>query len=113
MPLVSMIVPVYNAEKTVDRCVNSILNQTYKDFELILLDDGSTDASGAVCDACAEKDARIRVVHKEKSGSLIPAIRELPWQRGNICSFLTVTTGSHRKPQAYLCVRPQSINVIW
>lgn len=68
MPSVSIIVPVYNAEKTIDRCVNSVLNQTYTDFELILLDDGSTDGSGQICDACAGKDARIRVQHKENTG---------------------------------------------
>lgn len=68
MPPVSIIVPVYNAEKTIDRCVNSVLNQTYTDFELILLDDGSTDGSGQICDACAGKDVRIRVQHKENTG---------------------------------------------
>lgn len=88
MPLVSMIVPVYNAEKTVDRCVSSILNQTYKDFELILLDDGSTDASGAVCDACAEKDARIRVVHKENSGVSDTRNQGIAMAEGEYLQFL-------------------------
>lgn len=68
MPSVSIIVPVYNAEKTIERCVNSILNQTYKDFELLLLDDGSTDGSGMICDDFAKKDVRVRVCHKENSG---------------------------------------------
>ena len=68
MPLVSIIIPIYNAEKTIERCINSILNQTYKDFELLLLDDGSTDTSGLICDSFAEKDMRIRVFHKENSG---------------------------------------------
>ncbi len=68
MPLVSIIVPVHNAEKTIDRCITSILNQTYKDFELILLNDGSTDDSGIICDAYAGKDKRVRVLHKENSG---------------------------------------------
>lgn len=88
MPLVSMIVPVYNAEKTIDRCVNSILNQTYKDFELILLDDGSTDASGAVCDACAEKDVRIRVVHKENSGVSDTRNQGIAMAEGEYLQFL-------------------------
>lgn len=88
MPLVSMIVPVYNAEKTIDRCVSSILNQTYKDFELILLDDGSTDTSGAVCDACAEKDARIRVVHKENSGVSDTRNQGIAMAEGEYLQFL-------------------------
>lgn len=68
MPLVSIIVPIHNAEKTIDRCIDSILNQTYRDFELLLLNDGSTDGSGLICDTHAEKDSRIRVLHKENSG---------------------------------------------
>ncbi|MDO4312955.1 MAG: glycosyltransferase [Eubacteriales bacterium] len=67
-PAVSIIVPVYNAETVIGRCVDSILKQTYKDFELILVDDGSQDASGDICDAYAAKDARVRVIHKENTG---------------------------------------------
>ena len=68
MPSVSIIVPVYNAEKTIERCVSSILDQTYKDFELLLLDDGSTDDSGRICDEYAKRDTRVRVCHKASSG---------------------------------------------
>ena len=68
MPTVSIIVPVYNAEKTLGRCVDSILNQEYRDFELLLMDDGSTDGSGSICDAYAAKDPRVRVFHKANSG---------------------------------------------
>ena len=67
-PTVSIIVPVYNAEHTIPRCIESILNQEYSDFELLLVNDGSTDGSGAVCDAYAARDARIRVIHKENTG---------------------------------------------
>ena len=63
-PIVSIIVPVYNAEKTIQRCVESILGQDFQDFELLLIDDGSQDASGALCDAFAQRDARVRVLHK-------------------------------------------------
>ncbi len=66
--LISVVVPVYNVEKYVGRCISSILGQTYKDFELILVDDGSRDGSGALCDDYAARDARVRVVHKENGG---------------------------------------------
>ena len=68
MPLVSVIVPVYNVEKYIGCCVQSILAQTFSDFELILVDDGSTDQSGAICDAYAAKDSRVVVIHKENGG---------------------------------------------
>lgn len=68
MPTISVIVPVYKVEAYLDRCVQSILNQTYTDFELILVDDGSPDGCGALCDAWAEKDSRIRVIHKQNGG---------------------------------------------
>ena len=68
MPIISVIVPVYNVEKYVGRCIESILVQTFTDFELILVDDGATDNSGKICDQYAEKDDRIRVIHKENGG---------------------------------------------
>ncbi|MBE6730271.1 MAG: glycosyltransferase [Ruminococcaceae bacterium] len=68
MSLISVIVPVYNVEKYINRCVDSILAQTFMDFELILIDDGSHDNSPYICDEYAEKDSRIRVIHQENSG---------------------------------------------
>lgn len=68
MPKAGVIVPVYKVEAYLDRCVQSILDQTYTDYELILVDDGSPDNCGAMCDAWAEKDKRIRVIHKENGG---------------------------------------------
>lgn len=66
--LFSIIIPVYNAEHVLERCVNSVLNQTVEDFELLLIDDGSTDSSGVICDRFAEKDQRVRVFHKKNGG---------------------------------------------
>ena len=65
---VSVIVPVYNTEQYLPRCIDSILNQSFTDFELLLIDDGSTDGSGKICDEYAKKDSRIRVFHKENGG---------------------------------------------
>lgn len=66
--LISIIVPVYNVEKYLDRCVQSILNQTYPYFELILVDDGSPDNCGKMCDEYAKKDDRVIVIHQENKG---------------------------------------------
>ncbi|AXI26460.1 glycosyl transferase family 2 [Gemella sp. ND 6198] len=65
---ISVIVPVYNVEQYLERCVDSIINQTYKNLEIILVDDGSTDNSGKLCDELVQKDDRIRVIHKENGG---------------------------------------------
>lgn len=68
MDLISVIVPVYNVEGYLRRCVDSILAQTYENLEIILVDDGATDLSGAICDEYAARDARIRVIHKPNGG---------------------------------------------
>lgn len=66
--LITVIVPVYNVEAYLERCVDSILRQDYKDMEIILVDDGSPDSSGKICDRYAEKDSRIKVIHKQNGG---------------------------------------------
>lgn len=64
-PTISIIVPIYNVEKYIKTCVDSLVNQTYDNLEIILVDDGSTDESGIVCDCYARNDSRIKVIHKE------------------------------------------------
>lgn len=68
MPKVSVIVPVYNVERYLEKCVRSVLAQSERDFELLLVDDGSPDGCGALCDRLAEEDSRIRVIHQENMG---------------------------------------------
>ncbi|MBP5599730.1 MAG: glycosyltransferase [Lachnospiraceae bacterium] len=68
MDKISVIVPVYNVENYIDKCVESIVNQTYSNLEIILVDDGAIDSSGKKCDEWAKKDARITVIHKENGG---------------------------------------------
>lgn len=67
-PAISVIVPIYNAEKTIRKCVDSLLAQTFEDFEVLLIDDGSPDQCGAICDEYAQQDSRVRVIHQENQG---------------------------------------------
>ena len=71
-PSISIIVPIYNMEKLMRKCLDSILAQTFTDFECLLIDDGSTDDSPAICDEYAQKDARIKVYHKPIEASAMP-----------------------------------------
>ena len=66
--MISIVVPVYNAERYLHRCIDSILTQTFSDFELLLINDGSKDSSGAICDEYAKEDERVRVFHKPNGG---------------------------------------------
>ena len=66
--VLSIIIPVYNVEQYINQCIESILIQTYHDYEIILIDDGSTDSSGEICDTYAQKDSRVKVVHKINGG---------------------------------------------
>ncbi len=87
-PIVSIIVPVYNAEATISRCIDSILTQEYTDFELILVDDGSQDSSGTICDQYASYDSRVRVIHKANSGVSDSRNMALDQARGIYIQFL-------------------------
>ena len=87
-PAVSIIIPVYNAENFLARCVDSVLGQEYTDFELLLIDDGSKDKSGAMCDAYAASDSRVRVFHKENAGVSAARNQALSEARGTYIQFL-------------------------
>ncbi|MBQ2958906.1 MAG: glycosyltransferase [Alistipes sp.] len=80
-PKISIIVPIYKAEKYLTRCIDSILTQTFTDFELLLIDDGSPDRSGEICDEYAQKDNRIKVFHKKNEG--VSATRQFGLERAN------------------------------
>lgn len=69
MKMISVVIPVYNVEKYLSECINSVIDQTYKDLQIILVDDGSTDRSGSFCEEYAKKDSRITVIHQENQGA--------------------------------------------
>lgn len=66
--LISIVVPIYNVQDYLERCIQSLISQTYKNIEIILVDDGATDNSGKLCDEYLKKDERIKVIHKENGG---------------------------------------------
>ena len=88
MAEVSMIVPVYQVEKYIAQCIESVLNQTFKDFELILIDDGSKDKSGSICDLYAAKDDRILVIHTENRGAAAARNVGLDHASGRYITFI-------------------------
>lgn len=87
-PMVSIIVPIYNAEQYLRRCVDSILNQEYTDYELLLVNDGSTDASGDICEEYRDRDPRVIVIQKENTGVSDSRNRALDRARGKYLQFL-------------------------
>lgn len=86
--LISIIVPVYNVEKYISKCIDSVIAQTYKDYELILVDDGSTDNSGKICDEYALKDSRIKVIHKKNEGVTATRDRGVKEAKGEFLFFI-------------------------
>lgn len=85
---ISIIVPVYKVEKYLKKCLDSILAQTFRDFELILVDDGSPDNSGRICDEYAKKDARVRVLHKDNGGLSSARNAGIEVAKGNYIGFI-------------------------
>lgn len=98
-PLISIIVPVYNIETYLKRCVESILNQTYEHMEVLLIDDGSTDDSGHICDEFAKKDVRVRVFHKENGGSSSARNLGIRQAKGDYLGF--VDSDDYIEPDMY------------
>ena len=102
MAKISIIVPVYQVEKYIRQCIDSILAQTFTDFELILVDDGSKDNSGKICDEYAEKDKRIRVIHKENDGLSDARNKGLDNASGNY--FMFVDSDDYIAPNMAECL---------
>lgn len=88
LPLISVIVPVYKVEAYLDRCLQSLTNQTYENLQILLVEDGSPDGSGAICDAWAEKDSRIRVIHQENQGGGAARNAALDLAEGELLAFV-------------------------
>ena len=88
MPTISVIVPVYNIMELLPRCVASLRGQTYADLEILLVDDGSTDGTGELCDRLAAEDSRIRVLHKENGGTSSARNLGIENARGEFLGFV-------------------------
>lgn len=86
--LISIIVPVYNVERYLNDCIKSIINQTYKNLEILLIDDGSTDSSGAICDKWSTLDNRIKVIHKKNEGQSVARNNGLKQAKGKYIAFV-------------------------
>ena len=99
LPLISVIVPVYRVEKYLDHCIRSITEQTYSNLEILLVDDGSTDGSGEICDRWAEKDSRIRVIHKQNAGAGAARNTALDAAGGDLIAF--VDSDDYLQPNMY------------
>lgn len=86
--MLSIIVPVYNVEKYLERCINSLLNQSYKDIEVVIINDGSTDTSGIICDRLAQLDPRVKIFHKKNGGLSDARNYGILKSKGDFISFL-------------------------
>ena len=94
--MISVIIPVYNAEKYLKQCIESVLNQTYTDFELILVDDGSTDSSALICDEYSRKDNRVLVIHQKNQGRCVARNVGMECARGEFIQLMDDDDAIHR-----------------
>ena len=99
LPLISVIVPVYRVEDYLDKCIRSIAEQTYSNLEILLVDDGSPDRSGAICDRWAVSDCRIRVIHQKNAGAGAARNRALDAAEGDLIAF--VDSDDYLHPNLY------------
>ena len=100
--LVSVIIPVYNTEKYLSRCIKSVLYSEYKNIEIILVDDGSIDSSGLICDSFAKEDDRIRVIHKSNGGLSSARNAGIDIAKGEYITFIDSDDYIHQKYIGYL-----------
>ncbi|MEO6347158.1 MAG: glycosyltransferase, partial [Aquaticitalea sp.] len=96
-PTISVIVPVYDVERFLHKCIDSIINQTYKHLEIILVDDGSPDNCGLICDAYVKKDPRIKVIHKKNKGLSAARNSGLEIATGDYIGFVDSDDWVHEK----------------
>ena len=111
-PKISVIVPVYNVEKYLRQCLDSILAQTFTDFELLLIDDGSPDTSGTICDEYAALDSRVRVFHKENGGVSSARNLGLDNARGEYVYFIDADDKLYSEALGILLNKMQGVNIV-
>lgn len=107
-PLISIIIPVYNAEKYLHQCLDSVVAQTYTNWECLLIDDGSKDSSGAICDEYAAKDSRFRVFHKENGG--VSSARNLGIKNANGSNIWFIDSDDYIVPNSLEFILPKLDN---
>ena len=112
--MVSVIVPVYKVEKYLERCIKSIVNQTYKEIELIIVDDGSPDKCPEICDKWAEKDKRIKVIHKNNEGVSSARNKGIELSKGKYIVFIDqddYVTDEHIEV-LYDCITSNNVDLV-
>lgn len=102
LPLISVVVPVYRVEDYLDHCIQSIVEQTYPNLEILLVDDGSPDASGEICDHWAQRDSRVRVIHKRNAGAGAARNTALDMAKGDLIAFVDSDDYLHPNLYAHL-----------
>ena len=111
---ISVIVPVYNAEKYIGRSIESILSQTFDNFEIVIIDDGSTDKSGEICDFYAQKDSRVRVIHKENGGGSLARKIGIDEARGKYIMFMDSDDAFVKSAfeKAHQTIKEQEVDIV-